>query len=148
MISVLKARLAAIDPLPFKSIETAANIAVVRENPPPREGTPIAYAIPLGHAPAAPEFATGITSQTFLARYGVAIAAPAQAQRQGEKAAVEIEALYLAVRKQLFGWQPADAGDEIFMRPMQLGGGRLVGLGAGLVLWLEEFAIQQQARTS
>lgn len=148
MIAVLQARLAAIAPNPFKSIETAASVAVVRESPPPRERTPIAYVLPLGAAPRAPEFATGITTQQFLARYGVVIAAPAQAQRQGEQAAVEIEPLSLAVRKQLFGWQPADAGDEFFMRPMELAGGRLVGLGAGLVLWLEEFAIMQEMRSA
>lgn len=148
MIGILQARLDAISPQPFKSIETAASLADVRENPPPRERTPIAYVIPLGHSPRVPEFATGMTSQGFLARYGVAIAAPAQAQREGEKAAVEIEPLYQAVRKQLFGWQPADAGEDVFMRPMELAGGQLSGLGAGLVIWLEQFAIEQQIRSA
>ena len=54
----------------------------------------------------------------------------------------------MAVRKQLFGWQPDDTADEFFMRPMELGGGQLIGLGSGLVLWLEEFAIEQQIRSA
>lgn len=148
MIEQLKTRLAAIPSSPLKSIESAASVALVRESPPARERTPIAYVIPLRHSPRSPEFATGVTSQQFQTRYGVVIAAPAQAQRTGEQAATEIEPIIIKVRKQLFGWMPDDTADETFMRPMELAGGQLIGLGAGLVMWLEEFAIEQSIRSA
>lgn len=142
----MKARLAAMDPKPFKRVETAAQLALVAENPPARTELPIAFVYPGPQQAQKPEFGTGITMQTVAARYGVLMIVPAQAERHGEKSVLEIEPFFQAVRKQLVGWQPADAGDEVFQAPMAFAGGRLLALDDGLVIWADEYAIDMLLR--
>lgn len=148
MLAALKARIEAIAPNPFVRIAAAAEIASLAENPPARTELPAAFVYPAGHAARAPQFGTGITTQPVAARYGVLIFVPAQAERHGDKAAQEIEPFYQALRKQLVGWMPDDAGDETFLAPMALASGRALAFADGLMIWSDEYVIEQLLRVA
>ncbi len=146
MLAVMKERIEAIAPQPFKRISATAQIASLAENPPARTELPAAFVYPAAHAAQKPEFGTGVTQQTVAARYGVMIVVPAQAERHGDKAAEDIEPYYQAVRKQLVGWMPEDAGDEIFLAPMAFASGRALVFADGLMIWSDEYVIDQLLR--
>lgn len=148
MLAVMKTRIEAISPNPFKVVEAAAQIASLAENPPARTALPGAWVYPSAHAAKKPEFGTGVTQQVVAARYGVLIIVPAQAERHGDKAAEEIEPFFQALRKQLVGWMPADAGDEIFLAPMSFASGRALAFADGLMIWSDEYVIDQLLRVT
>lgn len=146
MIAAMIARLQAINPQPFKAIEGAAALADLDKNLPPRTRLPLACVYPMLQGAEDNQVSTGVVQQRVPSRFGVAIFQAAQAQRQGESAVLEMEPLYLALRKQLVGWLPADTADEIFLAPMLFGGGSMRGMEGGLAVWLDEFTIDQLIR--
>ena len=146
MLDAMMTRIGAIDPNPFKLVAGAAALAALTQNLPPRDKLPHAYCYPAGHSGGRNESGTVVTQQKVTGRYGVAYLAAALAQREGGAAAVEMEDLYTAVRKQLVGWMPADTAEESYRAPMLFEGGRLLEIEAGIILWTDVFTIDMTLR--
>lgn len=146
MIAAIKTRLDGLVPATFKAIEGAGRLAALERNLPDRNRVPLACVYPIQDSAGGNQVATGVVQQRVAARIGVAIFAAAQAERQGEAAVLDMEALYRAVRNRLVGWMPPDSGDENFLGPVLLASGQMAGMDGGLALWLEQYSIDTLLR--
>jgi hypothetical protein len=132
MNDLIVQRLVAIPATPFRVVEGAAAFAALPEAGP--RAFPAAYVVPLDEVPDGRPRELGRMTQRVTASFGIILFAQNLAGAAGGAAVADLAALRLAVRRQLLGWAPADAG------AMQFAGGSLLGAAAGRLTWQDSYS--------
>ncbi len=140
IVAEIIARLEAIDPAPFALVEGAAELAALASGTP--TAMPAAYVYTAEEASADNERVTGVLQRTEI-DVSIVLVTSSVADPRGGAAAGDLEALKIAARGALIGWQPPSADDVLTYV-----GGRIVRFRDGAVWWEMTFgtAIYLEAR--
>lgn len=117
-------------------------LASLVDTMPPRERQPAAFVFPISET-AGPNTVAMAVVQRVVARFGVLLVLGNLADKRGEKAARELEAVKDTVRGVFLGWAPL-AGFE----PCVFIGSRVVELRNGTIWWLLEFTSDTYIRNT
>lgn len=141
MIGQIRERLARIDALNGRIHEGAEFTRLLNAKAfHARDGG--AYVLPAGLRGGQPQAATGAFVQPLDEVISVVLVRPSEDQR-GARAMAEIAELIEEVLGVLAGWRPDGA-----LGPLRVNSGRMVNVGAGVMLYLLEFSVARQLRIS
>lgn len=140
MLSDIGERIEVRVPELSKRVETATGLSGVLRNRTAPRAMPAAYVVPLAMNGQTPEVSTGFYVQPVTETFGVLLFARG-GTRTGDQALNSLRPLLTGIIAALVGWAPGDQAGVFVFRA-----GRLISFAEGLLIYQQEFSIDDQLR--